>query len=53
MSTDTHLLQLLRNIVLSFVQTGLKPFLVLQKPEPASVCLQDGLDRWGVISNHL
>lgn len=52
-STDTHLLQLLRNTVLSFVQTGLKPSLLLQKPQAAGVGLQDGLDRWRVISNHL
>lgn len=50
---DTHFLQLLRNTVLSFVQTGLKPFLIVQKLQTASVCLQDGLDRRRVISNHL
>lgn len=50
---DTHFLQLLRNAVLSFVQTGLKPFFLIQKLQTASVCLQDGLDRWRVVSNHL
>lgn len=49
----TNLLQPLRHVVLSFLQTSLEPFLLFQELQTAGVCFQHSLHSRGVVGDHL